>query len=317
MARRLCLVLMLLVSGLVARPARADNFKLTTGRELTGEVLPSSANDAGVQVKVGEGDYERIPWASFSQEDLKKLAQNKKLVPFVEPFIEVSQEERMKKTEVPIKQPLRLERPAVHSLLGALGSSGLGLLILVLLYAANVYAAYEIAIFRAQPVALVCGVSAVLPLLGPIVFLSLPTRVKPAEATWAPGSAAGAPTAEAYNPMQAVGAEHPSALKLAEGEAAQAGPALPATTTYQRGQFTFNRRFFETKFPNFFGVIRRDADRDLVLVVKSSRGEYIGQRITRIAANDMHLQVQRGHASEEVTIPFVEVQEVRLKHKDA
>jgi hypothetical protein len=27
--------------------------------------------------------------------------------------------------------------------------------------------------------------------------------------------------------------------------------------------------------------------------------------------------VQRGHASEEVMIPFVEVQEIRLKHKDA
>ena len=94
-------------------------------------------------------------------------------------------------------------------------------------------------------------------------------------------------------------------------------PAIPQTVTYQRGQFTFNRRFFETKFPNFFGVVRRDADRDMVLVVKSSRGEYTGQRISRIAANDLHLQVQRGHATEEVMIPFVEVQEVRLKHKDA
>jgi hypothetical protein len=64
-------------------------------------------------------------------------------------------------------------------------------------------------------------------------------------------------------------------------------------------------------------VIRRDADRDMVLVIKSSRGEYTGQRISRIAANDLHLQVQRGHASEEVMIPFVEIREIRLKHKDA
>jgi len=40
-------------------------------------------------------------------------------------------------------------------------------------------------------------------------------------------------------------------------------------------------------------------------------------RITRIAANELHLQVQKGHASEEVMIPFIEIQEVRLKHKDA
>ena len=42
-----------------------------------------------------------------------------------------------------------------------------------------------------------------------------------------------------------------------------------------------------------------------------------GQRITRISANDMHLQVQKGHASEELMVPFIEIQEVQLKHKDA
>jgi hypothetical protein len=128
--------------------------------------------------------------------------------------------------------------------------------------------------------------------------------------------------------MQATGAEHPTGLKLASSEPADAvklghfeggedKAAPPPTTKYQRGQFTFNRRFFETKFPGFFGVVRRDADRDMVLVIKSSRGEYVGQRISRIAANDLHLQVQRGHASEEVMIPFVEVQEIRLRHKNA
>ena len=104
--------------------------------------------------------------------------------------------------------------------------------------------------------------------------------------------------------MQAAGAEHPTGLKLASAAPAEADsgavrggeatPALPASTVYQRGQFTFNRRFFETKFPGFFGVVRRDADRDMVLVIKSARGEYVGQRISRIAANDFHLQVQRG-----------------------
>jgi hypothetical protein len=128
--------------------------------------------------------------------------------------------------------------------------------------------------------------------------------------------------------MQAEGAEHPTALKLAgmgpsgevkvgQFEGGEQKPAIPQTVTFQRGQFTFNRRFFETKFPNFFGVVRRDADKDMVLVIKSSRGEYTSQRISRIAANDLHLQVQRGHASEEVVIPFVEIQEIRLKHKDA
>ena len=94
-------------------------------------------------------------------------------------------------------------------------------------------------------------------------------------------------------------------------------PAHPPTTTFQRGQFTFNRRFFETKFPGFFSVVRRDPDRDMVLVIKSVRGQFVGQRIARIAPNDLHLQVQRGPASEEVMIPFAEIQEIQLKHKDA
>ena len=55
----------------------------------------------------------------------------------------------------------------------------------------------------------------------------------------------------------------------------------------------------------------------MVLVLITARGEFPGQRISRIAANDLHLQVQKGHATEEVMIPFTEVKEIRLRHKDA
>jgi hypothetical protein len=330
MVRRLSLVAALLLGVLLAGAAYADTFTLANGQTMTGELLMGSENDAGIQIKVAEGKYERVQWTNFSQEDLKKFAKNTKLAPLVEPLIEITQEEKIKKTEVNIKPPPRLERPPPQSLLGALFSSGLGVFVLLLLYAANVYAAYEISIFRARPTALVCGVSAVLPIAGPIIFLSMPTNIAPVEETWepAPAAAAAATGADAVNPMAAEGAEHPTGLRLAgtgSAEAAQAGqaegvevkPALPPTTVYQRGQYTFNRRFIETKFPGFFGVVRRDADRDMVLIVKSSRGEYIGQRISRIAANDLHLQVQKGHASEEVMIPFVDIKQITVKHKDA
>jgi len=330
MVRRFCLITALIVCGLLAEAAYAETFRLANGDTLTGELLTGSANDLGVQIKVGDGKYERVSWASFSQEDLKKFAKVQKFEPLVEPFIEITQEEKIKKTEVNIKQPPRLERPAAQSLVGALFSSGMGLFLLLLLYAANIYAGYEVSIFRARPTPLVCGVSAVLPLVGPIIFLSMPTKIAPPEETWQTAAAAAAevPTAEAVNPMATEGAEHPVGLKLAgtgpanevkigQFEGGEEKPAAPATTTYQRGQFTFNRRFFETKFAGFFAVVRRDADRDMVLVIKSSRGEYIGQRISRIAANDLHLQVQRGHASEEVMIPFAEVQEIKVRHKDA
>jgi hypothetical protein len=248
--------------------------------------------------------------------------------PFVEPFIEISQEEKIKKTEVNLKDFPKLERPPRQSLFGALFSSLLGIFVLLVLYTANIYAGFEVALFRAQPVGLVCGLSAVpfFGLLAPIAFLSMPTRISKTaaeirEETAAAQSAAeplpnNAPAAEDVNPMRGQ-AEHPAGLKLAATEAEQAKPSVPETVTYQRGQFTFNRRFIETKFSSFFSVVRRDADRDMLLVIKTTRGEYSGQRISRIAANDMHLEIHRSGTTEEVLIPFQEIQRIQLKHKDA
>jgi hypothetical protein len=326
MFRRLYLVLVAFL--LTMTQVQADSFKLANGQTLTGEVLPTTANDQGVQVKVAEGDYQRVPWASFSQEDLRTFVKNQRMEPFVEPFIEISQAEKIKKTEVNIKQPPRLERPAKQSMLAALFSSGPGIFILLVLYAATIYAAYEVAIFRAQPPGLVCGLAAIpfVGVLSPIVFVSMPTRIPPTAAEMREEAAAAAMAAEQVaqtapaaadevNPMQGQ-AEHPAGLKLAAAEPGQDKAHLPEPVTYPRGQYTFNRRFIETKFPGFFGVVRREADRDMVLVVKTGRGEYVGQRISRIAASDMHLEVHRGAATEEVLIPFQEIQQIQIKHKD-
>jgi hypothetical protein len=190
----------------------------------------------------------------------------------------------------------------------------------VLLYGANIYAAYEIAVFRARPVGLVCGVAAVAPVIGPIVFLSLPTRVEQTEEAGTPYDTAviqpfGAPAqpADGQTPAPA----DSGALRLSQTESAGPAAALPQTQVFQRGAFTFNRRFFETRFPGFFGVVRREAEKDMVLLIKSARGQHVAERITRISATDVHLHVQKGPASEEVMVPFSEIQEIQLKHKDA
>lgn len=319
------------ILGLLAgQPLRAEAIKLATGQTLNGEILPTTANEQGVQIKVGDGDYQRVPWTSFSQDDLRNFVKNQRMEPFVEPFIEITQAEKIKKTEVNIKEPPRLARPARESLLGAFFSSTLGVLVLLVLYAATVYAGYEVALFRAQPPALVCGLSAIpfLGVLAPIIFVSMPTRlaktaaeIREAEAAAQSAaeplaSAAGIPQAEDNNPMKGE-APHPGGLKLAQTEAGHEKTKIPDPVIYQRGQFTFNRRFIETKFPGFFSVVRREADRDMVLAVKTTRGEYSGQRISRIAANDMHLEIQRGGTNEEVLIPFQEIQQITLRHKDA
>ena len=85
---------------------------------------------------------------------------------------------------------------------------------------------------------------------------------------------------------------------------------------FTRGQFTFNRRFFETRFPRFFGV-HHGTDRDKIIVVKSARREFVTERIVRVAANEMVVQITHGTASEEVTIPYIEIQEVTLQPKAA
>lgn len=290
--------------------ARADTFELTDGQTVTGDIV--SWNEAGLLLNLGGGKYERFAWTRFSQPTLKALAEKPKLAPLVEPFIEIPVEQRIKKTEVVIKPVERLELPPRGSLFGALFGSSVGLVALLLIYVANLYAAYEISIVRAYPAAMVCGIAAVAPVIGPAVFLCLPTRIASAE-EWKPGHAP-AHAAEAAAPA----AEVPEAAAPAHAAPeAPAAPKLPPTQVFPRGQFTFNRRFFETKFPGFFGLIRRDADKDMVLLVKSSRGEFVAHRISRITANEIYLDVRKGAASQEVSVPFVEIREVQLKHKDA
>ena len=81
----------LVLCGLISMEARADTFQLSDGQTLTGDVV--SFNENGLIVRLPEGKYaDRVPWSKFSQVDLKRLAQNPKITPLVEPFVEVSQE---------------------------------------------------------------------------------------------------------------------------------------------------------------------------------------------------------------------------------
>src|SRR5258708_7315727 len=108
MVRSTYLALGILLLGLFTGQLPADTFKLTSGETLNGELLPTRANDQGVQIKVGEGDYGRVRWTRFSEEDLRNFVKTQRMEPFVDPFIEIPQEEKIKKTEVNIKEPPRL-----------------------------------------------------------------------------------------------------------------------------------------------------------------------------------------------------------------
>ena len=309
------LVLALLLCGGWVALAAAETFQVIGGSAITGE--PISPNDKGILFRV-EGESkptDRVGWEKFSQEDLKKmLVANPKVKTFVEPLIEPSFEEKkaVQKAAIVVKNDFeKLERPAPTPLFKALFSSPLGVFSLLLIYLANIYAGFEISVFRARSPGLVCGVAAVAPFIGNIVFLALPTQVEDKSEL----------VQEPMREKESYGVEgvlpEAEAAALAEQQAVEEANRLPDTQSYKRGQFTFNRRFIETKFAGYFHLVRSEADKDMVMHFSTARGEYEVQRIASIGADAVNLQVNASGASQEVTIPFLEIQEVIIKHKDA
>jgi hypothetical protein len=298
--------------------AAADTFPLTDGTSITGDVI--SYNDNGIVFRLDIDKYsERVAWTRFSQDALKSLSKNPKIRLLAEPFIETPQVQRAKKVEMKaLSEVNRLQLPARPSLIGSLFSSPVGLVALMLIYAANIFAGYEIAVVRSRPIMVVMGLAVVLPILGPLIFLLLPVPEATSEAaamqpmtasqTFAVPSSSAQPAASGIHIVEASWQGKSSA-------APAANPNEPQI--FQRGQFTFNRRFFETKFSGFFAVVRRESDKNLVLTVKTGRANMIVQRITRITANEMHIEASMGGGKQEVMVPFAEVVEVQVKSTTA
>jgi hypothetical protein len=313
-----------LATLLVGLARGAETFVLSDGQTISGNIV--SGSDDGLRVRQEDGNLVQVtlpngknstyvPWSRFTQDDLKKLAENDKLRPFVDPWIDLPPPRRAREQAFAVKDIKRLSRPGPGSFFVGFASSGIGLAILCVIYLANLYAAYEISIMRAYPWPLVCGLAAVVPIVVPVIFVCLPVHTKH-QASDDLASLAAAEQAAALQGQSPAASAPASGLGLAaRGEAAST--ELPPTQTFARGQFTFNRRFFETKFANFFGMIRRESEKDLLLIFKTGRGQFVAERITRIAANDLHLEVKQGRGSAEVVLPFTDVTEVVLKHKDA
>jgi hypothetical protein len=313
----LWIVLGFWLCGLLAT-AYAGTYPLTDGTSVTGDVI--SYNDEGVIFHTADDKYtDRISWTKFSQDALKALAKDPKAKDYAEPFIETPPPARPA-LEVRVHDVQRLVLPPKQSVIGALFSSSLGIILILLIWAANIYAGFEVAIFRAQRVELVAGLAAILPIVGPIIFLCMPIKTQEPAPQDLPLMEAAAVVSEVVGvPQPAPEGQPPSTTEGVHIAPAgwQAATAIPETQVFKRGQFTFNRRFIETKFSGFFGMTRHGADKDMVLMVKTPRTEHIVYRITRIATNDAHFEVAAGAGRQEVMVPFGEIQEIQLKHKDA
>ena len=262
--------------------AGAENFKLKNGQSLEG--TPIAPNPEGIVIKKADGSFEpRAPWAGFTQEALKEFAKNPQAAKFVEDLIEPDVEEKAKKAApaIELKPFPRAERPANNSsLLGGLGSSSVGFLVLVIIYLGNLYAGYEVGRFRNYPPGLTIGVAAVAPVVGPIVFLSLPTRIKTALEEASEAEAAAEAAGENAPSFVVPGTEE----RVAAAEAAEKAAASPhpPATVFQRGQITFNRRFFETRLAGFFGIISQEGEKGMVLDIKHTRGRHVGKQFRHL-----------------------------------
>ena len=293
------------ICGLLA-VARADSFQLADGSSVSGNIV--TFNDNGLMLRTSNDSYTNLLWTKFSQDALAQLGRNPKIKPLVEPFIEITPVKRAQKTEITIREDIsRLKLPPKQSLFLAFFSSPVGFVVLLLLYIANMYAAYEVAIIRTHPIGLVMSVAAVLPVLGPSIFLSLLPRT---DADQSAISSHPAVKSETFALPGAAGGIH-----IIEASW-QKTSAHHEPQIFQRGQFTFNRRFFETKFSNFFSAIRRETDKDLVLVVKTARDKITVQRITRITSSDVHFEVLQGTVRREIMTPFSDIQEIQISYKD-
>lgn len=284
--------------GFMGLTAMADVLKLTDGGSVTGDVV--KFDDNGLMMHLAEDTYTNLTWAQLSQEALRQLSDNPKIKPLVDPFIEPTAAERPAKPEITVKPVDRLPLPADRSVLGGLVKSPVGIFIFLILYVANLYAAYEIAAVKARLPGQVMGLSAVLPVIGPVIFLILPMQEsKPAEA------------AVAEEPFPE-GEKTPEEIQVVEPAAkAAAVEKKPDPQVYARGKFTFNKRFVETKFAGFIGEAKGDALK-FTMELKTTKDQFTVERIMQVGATELILEtVQRG----QVTVGLADIQEIKLNPK--
>lgn len=309
---------------LAASWAQAGTYTWKDGKTLVGEPEPGQAKSEGMLFRTAAGT-ERIEWDKFTPDDLKLLLQedsNKSDQAVINTMIDSDTTETPQMRSIVVTPPPTPPRPLHGSGVFGLFGSPVGFFLLLVLYGANLYAAYEIAIFRHQPVQTVCGLAAI-PFFGvasPIIFISMPSKPEPVESeTFQPSKAATAAVPSAVGGMAEAAEAAPVEYAPQEFETPPPPPAarFPEPVTYSKADFSFNRRFFETKCAGFFRLVPAEADKDLVLVVKSLRGDFVARRITRVTPAELYLQIFNNDATADEMVPFIEIAEVQIRHKDS
>jgi hypothetical protein len=267
---------------------------------------PVQFKDTHIQIAIQGDGVTNVAWGRLSQATLQHLLQVKNFDAYARPFIDPAPQNAPQGPKVTTREVQRLDRPTA----GGLFASPVMFLVFFLLYAANVYAGYEVAVYRQRNTALVASLAAVMPVLAPVIFLALPSTISQApveEET----------TAEAMpETIRMEGQAEPDATPQAAGGSAPAKSTEPVMV-FPRGQFTFNRRFFETKLAGFLKMVPGEAEKNMVVVISCSRGTFAGPRLTRVSPGDVTLNAIKGNATQDMVFAFGEINEVRVKNKDA
>ena len=280
----------------------AAELTLADGGSVSGEIV--KFDDYDVMIHTATDSYTNVMWSKFSQESLKQLSANPKYRSFAEPFIEPTAAARPAKPEIQVKYEQTVTLPPHPSLFGGLFHSSLGLFLLLLIYAANLYAAYEVAAVRGKPIGLVMGLSAVLPIIGPIIFLSQPMQIASEAVEAAPE--AGAPGATAPEGTAAAPGQEEIQIVSASWQPSQE-EKKPQPQVFSRGAFTLNKRFIETKFAGFIGEPKGDALK-FSMEIKTLKATIAVQSIKQVAANEAILATPHGP----LTLPLADIQEIKL-----
>lgn len=301
-------------------------FQKVDGTEIVGATINYKAE--GVTFRYTEGPNaghftSRIPWEDFTIETLKffltdpetrGIYQVRMALPASEIDASVVEAlERPKPPPVIISGDSRPGRPYAGIPMRSAMLGGGGLMLSLVLLLANLYAAYEIALFRRMPAVALCGASIFLPVIAPVVALCCPTMARRPRVVDTPVD-----DVELESDSVEIVEEFELADAVVVETASQAPVALPATQVFGRGQFNLNRRFIETKFAGFFRAVPGENERDMELVFVTGAFAVATRRILKATQSEIVIEAATEEGGMmEYAINLGEIEEVRLKHQDA
>lgn len=355
----------LLAIGLLACVGEAwsqdvsGTFKFKKGGDVTGRV--GSVNGSGIVFKKPEGGMtRRYGFRDFDDASLKELIKHPKVRQYAGMLIQM--EDAGGASSVALPPPPKLEPldpPAVgevedrpdlpepRGVFGAIFGTGAGWIMILLVWAGNLWASYHIGIYRRWNKWMVPGIAAAAPVITPIVFISMkPKKVekkggaveeeeeaKPAKkkgaaiakkpvakakvvtarAAGGAGAAAAGAAAGAGAARAAAPAQQPAPMAAPAQPGAAAPQALEAVA-YVKGEVNINKRFIETKFAPFFKLVPDEPYRSAWLCFITTRGEFWAKRIPKISQTDITIQCpQEGGGTTDQVCQIADVKEIHLR----